>query len=88
MNDCIYAIGGYTKNGFSRICEYYDPAIDIWTIMPDLTPISTIEGVCVKDNKLYVLGYESRIRNNNNNINNILVQYFDPDAATWILVTY
>ena len=60
----LYVIGGLGDNllgppGALKTAEYYDPASDTWTSLPDLYFARHSPAVAFKNNKLYVIGGSS-----------------------------
>lgn len=97
FKNCIYTAGGYTFDGISTRCEYYDPSTDTWTTIPDFHPLLLLESIYAVHDRLHAIGIVSRNvdANNNNEYGDddfnhqdrqILVQFFDPEKNVWIKV--
>ncbi|KAJ8405216.1 hypothetical protein AAFF_G00322070 [Aldrovandia affinis] len=84
VGDRLYVIGGNHFRGTSDYddvlsCEYYSPALDLWTpIAPMLRGQSDV-GVAVFENKIYVVGGYSW----NNRCMVEIVQKYDPEKDEW-----
>ncbi|XP_056450154.1 kelch-like protein 13 isoform X3 [Gadus macrocephalus] len=82
--DRLYVIGGNHFRGTSDYddvlsCEYYSPALDLWTpISPMLRGQSDV-GVAVFESKIYVVGGYSW----NNRCMVEIVQKYDPEKDEW-----
>ncbi|XP_075878234.1 kelch-like protein 13 isoform X1 [Nelusetta ayraudi] len=84
VGDRLYVIGGNHFRGTSDYddvlsCEYYSPALDLWTpISPMLRGQSDV-GVAVFESKIYVVGGYSW----NNRCMVEIVQKYDPEKDEW-----
>lgn len=84
VGDRLYVIGGNHFRGTSDYddvlsCEYYSPALDVWTGIAAMLRGQSDVGVAVFDNKIYVVGGYSW----NNRCMVEIVQKYDPDKDEW-----
>lgn len=84
VGDRLYVIGGNHFRGTSDYddvlsCEYYSPALDVWTSIAAMLRGQSDVGVAVFDNKIYVVGGYSW----NNRCMVEIVQKYDPDKDEW-----
>uniref|UniRef100_A0AAR2J578 BTB domain-containing protein n=1 Tax=Pygocentrus nattereri TaxID=42514 RepID=A0AAR2J578_PYGNA len=84
VGDRLYVIGGNHFRGTSDYddvlsCEYYSPALDMWTPIAAMLRGQSDVGVAVFENKIYVVGGYSW----NNRCMVEIVQKYDPDKDEW-----
>ncbi|MEQ2184161.1 Kelch-like protein 9 [Goodea atripinnis] len=84
VGDRLYVIGGNHFRGTSDYddvlsCEYYSPALDLWTPIAAMLRGQSDVGVAVFENKIYVVGGYSW----NNRCMVEIVQKYDPERDEW-----
>lgn len=84
VGDRLYVIGGNHFRGTSDYddvlsCEYYSPALDLWTPIAAMLRGQSDVGVAVFENKIYVVGGYSW----NNRCMVEIVQKYDPEKDEW-----
>lgn len=84
VGDRLYVIGGNHFRGTSDYddvlsCEYYSPALDLWTPIAAMLRGQSDVGVAVFENKIYVVGGYSW----NNRCMVEIVQRYDPEKDEW-----
>jgi hypothetical protein len=57
LDNQLYVVGGYNGESALSVCEFYDPAEDLWSECPELLEPRTTAGSAVLGNRLlYVIG--------------------------------
>ena len=71
----IYACGGYK----SRSAERYDPVLDVWRFLPQMTEVRKDAACVAFNNKVYVIGGEGEIEGQIHTS----VEIFNPATNEW-----
>lgn len=72
----IYAVGGSTKDGVSRVVEVYDPATNTWTKKADMLRTRSRFGLAAVNGKLYAIGGDPNANT---------MEEYDPVTDKWTL---
>jgi len=79
--ECIYVFGGESKNGLLRSVEKYDPALNKWAFVGDMSTERSGHTACVINGKIHLVG---GIDANNKFVT--AVEIYDPFEESWNVV--
>ena len=86
LNGCLYAIGGLSEHeekSALKAVERYDPGLNKWTPVCEMTFKRCFHCACVYDEKMFVIG---GIDDSGNVIKEI--EYYDPFDDEWYIAEY